>query len=331
MKIKGLISEARLGLDAGKAHLDMLRKNRLELETTFASIRDRRRATIRSISEKEGTMKALQTKIGDLERNRTTFRLRRVEVLEGIRHMVDELAQGYRMTPEEAEQDADLAQYENIKDRDNIREEIRILRDKMDTIGSVDLGVIGIYESMKARQEYLEEGLGDIEDAVKFLRQIIERYDKESERRFRETFNAVRREFNTLFGRLFGGGTADLILVDSEGSGLPGVEIVAEPPGKRLQNLTLLSALVFAILKIRPSPCCILDEIDAALDEANVGRFADLLRDNAKEGQFIVVTHRKGTMESADALYGVTMEESGVSKLVSLNLEDTACPRQETA
>jgi chromosome segregation protein len=186
----------------------------------------------------------------------------------------------------------------------------------------------------------LEEGLGDIEDAVKFLRQIIERYDKESERRFRETFNAVRREFNTLFGRLFGGGTADLILVDSEGSGLPGVEIVAEPPGKRLQNLTLLSAgerslaaiaLVFAILKIRPSPCCILDEIDAALDEANVGRFADLLRDNAKEGQFIVVTHRKGTMESADALYGVTMEESGVSKLVSLNLEDTACPRQETA
>lgn len=339
-KIEGLIAEARLGLDVGKAHLDMLRKNRLELETTFASVKDRRRATVRSISENEGTMKALQTKIGDLEKDRTTYRLRRVEVLEGIRHMLDELMQGYRMTPEEAEQEVDLAQFESIEDRDNIREEIRILRDKMGTIGPVDLGVIEIYESMKARQEYLEEGLGDIEDAVKYLRQIIERYDKESERRFKETFNAVRREFNTLFERLFGGGAADLILVDSEGSGLPGVEIVAEPPGKRLQNLTLLSAgerslaaiaLVFAILKIRPSPCCVLDEIDAALDEANVGRFADLLRDNAKEGQFIVVTHRKGTMESADALYGVTMEESGVSKLVSLNLEDTADLRQETA
>lgn len=255
--------------------------------------------------------------------------------------MVDELARNYRMTPEEAEQKVDFTQYENIKDRDDVREEILMLRDKIDAIGPVDLGAIEIYESMKSRQEYLEEGLNDIEDAVKYLRQIIERYDEESERRFKETFDAVRREFKTLFSRLFGGGTADLILVGSEGRGLPGVEIVAEPPGKRLQNLTLLSAgerslaaiaLIFAILKVRPSPCCILDEIDAALDEANVGRFADLLRDTAKEGQFIVVTHRKGTMESADALYGVTMEESGVSKLVSLNLEDAASyPRQETA
>jgi len=340
-KIRSLISETCLRLNEGKDRLDMLRRNRLELERTFASIRDRRRLTIRSISEKEEAMKTLQTTFEDLEKERTAHRLRRVEVLEGIRHMVDELARNYRMTPEEAEQKVDFTQYENIKDRDDVREEILMLRDKIDAIGPVDLGAIEIYESMKSRQEYLEEGLNDIEDAVKYLRQIIERYDEESERRFKETFDAVRREFKTLFSRLFGGGTADLILVGSEGRGLPGVEIVAEPPGKRLQNLTLLSAgerslaaiaLIFAILKVRPSPCCILDEIDAALDEANVGRFADLLRDTAKEGQFIVVTHRKGTMESADALYGVTMEESGVSKLVSLNLEDAASyPRQETA
>ncbi len=340
IRVKDLISEVRPRLEESKAHLDTLRKMRLELDGTFASVRDRRRGAIRSISEKEGTVKALQIEIGELEKDGTGLRLRRVEVLEGTRHMVDELARIYRMTPEEARRQVEPAQYENIKHRDNVREEIRILRDKMDTIGAVDLGAIEIYESMKSRQEYLEEGLSDIEDAMEFLGQIIQRYDKESERRFKETFNAVRREFNTLFSRLFRGGTADLILVDSEGSGLPGVEIVAEPPGKRLQNLTLLStgertlsaiALVFAILKIRPSPCCILDEIDAALDEANVGRFADLLRESAKEGQFIVVTHRKGTMESADALYGVTMEESGVSRLVSLNLEDAPCPRQETA
>ena len=340
IRVNDLISEACPRLEESKAHLDALRKMRLELDGELSSVRDRRRGAIRSISEKEGTQKALQIEIGELEKDETTLRLRRVEVLEGTRRMVDELARIYRMTPEEARRHVGPAQYEDIKHRDDVREEIRMLRDRMDTIGTVDLGAIEIYESMKSRQEYLEEGLSDIEDAMEFLGQIIQCYDNESERRFRETFDAVRREFNTLFARLFRGGSADLILVDSEGSGLPGVEIVAEPPGKKLQNLTLLStgeralsaiSLVFAILKIRPSPCCILDEIDAALDEANVGRFADLLRDFAKEGQFIVVTHRKGTMESADALYGVTMEGSGVSRLVSLNLEDAPYLRQETA
>ncbi|NLB73614.1 MAG: chromosome segregation protein SMC [Firmicutes bacterium] len=340
IRVKDLISEACPRLEESKAYLDTLRKARLELDGTFASVRDRRREAIRSINDKEGAVKALQIEIGKLEKDETTLRLQRVEVQEGARHMVDELARIYRMTPEEARRQMDPAQYESIKHRDDVREEIRILRDRMDIIGAVDLGAIEVYESMKSRREYLEEGFSDIEDAMEFLGQIMQRYDEESERRFRETFDAVRREFSVLFSRLFRGGTADLILVDSEGSDLPGVEIVAEPPGKRLQNLTLLStgeralaaiALVFAILKIRPSPCCVLDEIDAALDEANVGRFADLLRDSAEEGQFIVVTHRKGTMESVDALYGVTMEESGVSRLVSLNLEDAPYPRQETA
>jgi len=340
IRIKDLISDARLGLDEGKAHLDMLRKNRLDLDTKVASISRHRRGITRSISEKEGLLKALQVKIGEIEKDETALCLRRAEVVEGIRHMTDELLRIYRLTPEQARQEVDPVQYEDIRSKDNAREEIRILRDKMDTIGPVDLGAIEIYESMKSRQQYLEEGLCDIEGALEFLGQIIQRYDKESERRFRETLNAVRREFNTLFGRLFRGGAADLILVDSEDGGLLGVDIVAEPPGKRLQNLTLLSAgerslaaiaLVFAILKIHPSPCCILDEIDAALDEANVGRFAELLQDAAKEGQFIVVTHRKGTMERTDALYGVTMEESGVSKLVSLNLEDAAYSQKETA
>ncbi len=340
IRVKNLISETRQGFDTDKACLDMLRKKRLELEKTFASVRDHRRATVRSISDKEENMKALQMRIGGLEKDETTSRLRRVEVMEGIRHRVDDLERGYRMTPEEAKLQLDPARYENIRHRDNAKEEIRLLRDKMDTIGPVDLGVIEIYESMKSRQGYLEEGLKDHDNAVDFLGRMIERYDKESERRFRETFDAVRLEFNKLFSRLFGGGSADLILVDLEGLRLPGVEIVAQPPGKRLQNLTLLSAgeralsaiaLVFAILKIHPSPCCILDEIDAALDEANVGRFADLMCDAAEEGQFIVVTHRKGTMETAGTLYGVTMEESGISKLVSLNLENTKYPRQETA
>ena len=206
IRVKNLIAETHRGFDTDKACLDMLREKRLKLEKTSASVREHRRATVRSISEKEGDMKALQKRIAALEKDETTFRLRQVEVIEGIRHRVDELARSYRMTPEEARLQMDPTEYENIRHKNNAKEEIRLLRDKMDAIGPVDLGVIEIYESMKSRQGYLEEGLRDIDEAVAFLKQIIERCDEESEMRFMDTFNAVRREFNKLFSRLFGGG-----------------------------------------------------------------------------------------------------------------------------
>lgn len=339
-RVRGLISQAYPRLEEAKSGLSELREARAALDKKLASVREERREVVRSITRTEDNEKALEEEIAGLEKEETELRLKRIEVLERTRHMADELLRNYRMTPEEARRKLDPALYESIKHRDDVREEIQTLRDKMDAIGVVDLGAIEVYESVKSRKDYLDQGLGDIEGAVEFLRQIIDRYDAVSERRFRETFDRVKQEFNTLFSRLFRGGRAGLILVDSEGSGLPGVEIVAEPPGKKLQSLSLLStgeralsaiALVFAILKIRPSPCCILDEIDAALDEANIGRFADLLQDSAKEGQFIIVTHRKGTMETSDALYGVTMEGSGVSRLVSLNLEDALNLNRETA
>lgn len=155
--------------------------------------------------------------------------------------------------------------------------------------------------------------------------------DEEMTLRFSETFYAIREQFKLVFRELFGGGQADLVLIDPQNLLETGIEIVAQPPGKKLQNLSLLSggeraltaiALLFSILNIRPVPFCILDEVEAALDEANVVRYSQYLKRFSRDTQFIVITHRKGTMEGADVLYGITMQESGVSKLVSVKLED---------
>ena len=155
--------------------------------------------------------------------------------------------------------------------------------------------------------------------------------DEEMKKRFSYTFQAIRTEFQLVFSELFGGGRADLVMTNPKDLLNTGIDIVAQPPGKKLQNLGLLSggeraltaiALLFGILKVRPVPFCVLDEVEAALDEANVARFAQYLRRFSNETQFIVITHRKGTMEESDVLYGVTMQESGVSKLVSVRLDD---------
>jgi chromosome segregation protein len=155
--------------------------------------------------------------------------------------------------------------------------------------------------------------------------------DEEMKKRFSTTFEGIRMEFQSVFSELFGGGRADLVMTNPEDLLNTGIDIVAQPPGKKLQNLGLLSggeraltaiALLFGILKVRPVPFCVLDEVEAALDEANVARFAQYLKKFSDETQFIVITHRKGTMEESDVLYGVTMQESGVSKLVSVRLDD---------
>lgn len=148
--------------------------------------------------------------------------------------------------------------------------------------------------------------------------------------RFKTTFEEIRTHFHAAFRELFGGGKADLVLIDPTNLLETGIEIIAQPPGKKLQNLSLLSggeralvaiAILFAILKTRPVPFCVLDEVEAALDEANVTRYVEYLRKLSDDTQFIVITHRKGTMEGADVLYGITMQESGISKLVSVKLE----------
>ena len=214
---------------------------------------------------------------------------------------------------------------------DEARKKVKLIKLAIDELGTVNLGAIEEYERVSERYEFLLEQKTDLQEAKDTLFQVIAEMDVEMKKRFEQTFNGIRSHFEPTFQALFGGGRADLCLTDSSDLLNTGVEIVAQPPGKKLTNLGLLSggeraltaiALLFSILKIRPVPFCILDEVEAALDEANVNRFSRYLKQYSAETQFIVITHRKGTMEEADVLYGITMQESGVSRLVSVRLDD---------
>lgn len=209
--------------------------------------------------------------------------------------------------------------------------EVRELKRKITLLGDVNLGAIEEFRRVSERFEYLSAQKNDLMEAKTKLHEIIREMDDEMSKRFRSTFDEIRKHFVVVFSRLFGGGRADLILSEPDKPLETGIDIVAQPPGKKLQNLQLLSggeraltaiALLFAILNVKPVPFCVLDEVEAALDEANVARYAHYMREFSELTQFIVVTHRKGTMEEADRLYGVTMEEGGVSKLVSVRLEE---------
>ncbi len=203
------------------------------------------------------------------------------------------------------------------------------LKRTLDTFGEVSLGAAEEYERVLERYTFLLDQEGDLESARMQLGTLIAEIDDEMAKRFKETFDEVRRHFQGVFQSLFGGGQADLFLVDENTPLTCGIEVIAEPPGKKMQTLSLLSggeraltalALMFAILRVKPVPFCVLDEVEAALDEANVSRFASYLREFSTHTQFVVITHRRGTMESADVLYGVTMQDSGVSKLVSVRV-----------
>lgn len=215
----------------------------------------------------------------------------------------------------------------------NPKQEISRCKRIMKEIEPVNLQAIGEYKALKERVDFLSQQLTDLTAARESLEKVIMVIEKTITKRFTETFYLVRKEFIKLFEELFDGGKADLELMDPDNPLDSGIEVFAQPPGKRLQNLSLLSggeramtaiALIFAILRIKPSPFCILDEIDATLDDANVKRFNELLMLFSQELQFIVITHRRRTMEVADALYGITMEEKGISKLISLELKKAA-------
>ena len=209
--------------------------------------------------------------------------------------------------------------------------ELKELREKIGKIGEVNLSAIEEYEETAKRYEFLTQQQNDLVEAKEQLRKVIDRINRICSKRFKETFDLVNDRFTKVFPVLFGGGEAMLQLHEDPEKNEMGVEIIAKPPGKKMQNVTLMSggekaltavALIFSIFLVKPSPYCLLDEVDAPLDDANVYRFNDLVKEMAKRSQIIVVTHNKHTMEVAKKLYGVTMQERGVSTMVSVNLQD---------
>jgi chromosome segregation protein len=203
------------------------------------------------------------------------------------------------------------------------------LKQKIDRLGPVNMMAIDQFDELEARHTFLTTQRKDLVDAIAQTTEAIRRIDKTTRERFKEAFEVINQHFQGTFSTLFGGGRATLVLLDESDQLESGIDVIAQPPGKRLQNLQLLSggekaltamALMFAIFKYRPSPFCLLDEIDAPLDDANIGRFVEMLQGMQTHTQFILITHNRKTMEIADRLYGVTMEEPGVSKLISVQL-----------
>jgi chromosome segregation protein len=216
--------------------------------------------------------------------------------------------------------------------RDDAEQEITRLKDRLRRIGYAGENAVEDYERERERHTFLREQLADVQGAAVAIRQMLDEIRGTMQQRFEETFNRVSTVFSQMFSTLFGGGSARLVMVMGEdGDKTGGIDIVAQPPGKRLQSLALLSggeraltgvALLFAILKVNPTPFCLLDEVDAALDEANVIRFRDQLTRLARETQAIIITHNRGTIEAAETLYGVSMKEDGTSTVLSLRLAD---------
>ena len=231
----------------------------------------------------------------------------------------------YEITPNNALQ----YRKEEMNDRHVMKQQIHKLKEEIRSLGSVNVNAIEDYKELLERHTFLSGQYNDLLEAEKTLEQIIQELDEGMRKQFSEKFGEIQKEFDKAFKELFGGGRGTLELAEDEDILEAGIRIISQPPGKKLQNMMQLSggekaltaiALLFAIQNLKPSPFCLLDEIEAALDDSNVGRFAGYLQKLTKNTQFIIITHRRGTMNAADRLYGITMQEKGVSTLVSVDL-----------
>ena len=242
-----------------------------------------------------------------------------------LEQIVTKMWEEYEITPN------DPGEYQEPKNVAEVQKQVNKLRSEMKELGSVNVDSIEEYKKLKERYDFMNEQRLDLETTMAKLRTVIADMTTVMKDQFSERFKLINKNFSEVFTELFGGGKAELRLTDQDNILESGIEIEVQPPGKKLQNMMLLSggeraftaiALLFAILKINPAPFCVLDEIEAALDDVNVYRFAEYLKKFSQNSQFLVITHRKGTMEAANTVYGITMQENGISKLLSLDLKE---------
>lgn len=298
---------------ASKAELDSLIKQRQEIEDKIKSQQQSVKGVQEDMFRLSGLHAKAQTRYENTENDLETI----------INHLWEE----YELTYNEIAGTRNLSDFDYSAGTKRIAE----LKKEIKALGNINIDSIEEYKNVKERVDFLREQTADLEKSKKELLKIIDEMLEIMKSQFSEQFKVINENFSQVFTELFGGGYAKLTLSDPDNVLESGIEIEAQPPGKRLQNLTLLSggekaftaiALLFAILNVRPTPFCILDEIEAALDDVNVYRYAEYLKQYSGKTQFIVVTHRRGTMEAANILYGVTMQEKGVSKILTLNIDE---------
>lgn len=303
---------------------------------TLSSLRDRHETTRDESQRLEAGLRLLRSALDEGSGELSKLTVGERELALEIEHLVAQTMERHRTRVEEHLLEHHAREPVDSEGVERIAELIRLI----ERMGEINLTAIDEFEEKSERHGYLTSQRADLEDALGQLERAIRQMNRESRRLFREAFAAVNERFQKVFPAMFGGGRAELQLTDSENLLESGVEIIAQPPGKRLGSLELMSggekaltavSLIFAIFQYRPSPFCLLDEVDAPLDEANIGRFSEAVRSMTDRSQFILITHAKRTMEAADVLYGVTMEEPGVSKLVSVEMNDRSRVRAETS
>ena len=313
--------------------LEELFQKRSQVEGEVSKLDSQRQKAQVDLAQGEASLREHRRDLDQLNQGKYQLEVKKTELQMNINSLISKMRERYGVSLEELQSYADPEQNSEEDDAEKVSEDeltgrMEELRDRMDKMGSVNLTAVDEYNRQKERYDLLVAQKDDLLEGKDKLYKIIQRINRESRERLRETYESVNSSFKELFKSLFGGGHAELVMMGDEVLE-SGIDIVARPPGKKPQAISMLSsgersltaiAILFALFKIKPSPFCILDEVDAALDDANVGRFTDMVQEFSKDTQFVIITHNKSTMEMADVLYGVTMEESGVSKLVSLRV-----------
>ena len=313
--------------------IENLKKQILEIQSSVSTSADKIEKLKSERAQKSKESEQIEISITeqfnlleDIKGNLVKIDVKKTKIEQDIELVVNNLWEEYELTPNTA---TDYKKVENVQ---NTQKEVNSIRSEIKDLGSINVDSIEEYKKTKERYDFMCEQRLDLENTIAKLRKMITEITDTMKKQFVEKFKLINKNFNEVFTELFGGGKAELILEDEENVLECGIDIKAQPTGKKLQNMMLLSggekaftaiALLFAILKINPAPFCILDEIEAALDDVNVYRYAEYLKKFCSETQFLVITHRKGTMEVADTVYGVTMEENGISKLLSMKLAES--------
>lgn len=304
------IEEVKESVNSSSSKIEELKKERAQKSEKLSKQEDEITAKFKVIEDLKGQLVKLDVK--------------KTKIEEDINGIINKMWEEYELTPNNAEQ------YKKPENVALTQRRVNNLRTEIRELGSVNVDSIEEYKNLKDRYDFMSEQRLDLENTMSKLRKVISDMTQIMKEQFKEKFKVINKNFGEVFAELFGGGKAELTLEDEDNILECGIEITVQPPGKKLQNMMLLSggekaftaiALLFAILKINPAPFCVLDEIEAALDDVNVFRYADYLKKFTDHTQFLVITHRKGTMEVADTVYGVTMEESGISKLLSMKLK----------
>jgi len=326
------IGDLRHSIEEENAKIEPLETRLQETSRILESERARREETIYVLSTAENRLRGLRDALEEELNKKSRLEVERAEFKMRHDNALERVTGTYHLTKEDlAEAEAPRWENDEIPDRDEIETRVAELKAKIDSMGPVNLVAIEEHAEYEERFAFLNKQQDDLIAAKQQLLDMIKTINTTTTEMFQETFDKVNANFEGMFKQLFGGGSAKLVLTDDEDVLEAGIEIIARPPGKKLQTISLLSggertmtavALLFSLFKVKPSPFCVLDELDAALDDANINRFVDALKGFLLQSQFVIITHSRQTIAAADVIYGVTMQTRGISKVVSMKFAD---------